>query len=74
MTGKKFRVLLAESAPGEEADCLRALYLGPDSALELRIVSMLPTLVAAIELAALEAIFFDLSGEARSAGSASRFL
>jgi hypothetical protein len=75
MTGKEFRVLLAESAPGEAADCLRALYRGPHSTLELRIVSTLPTLVATIELrnsrhgampaahglARPEAIFLDLS-------------
>jgi hypothetical protein len=61
MTGKKFRVLLAERAPGEAADSLRALYPGPDSRLELSIVSTLPTLVATIELDAPETIFFDLS-------------
>jgi diguanylate cyclase (GGDEF)-like protein len=61
MTGKKFRVLLAEGAPGEAAEALRALYPGPDSSLELSIVSTIPTLVATIELAAPETIFFDLS-------------
>jgi diguanylate cyclase (GGDEF)-like protein len=61
MTGKRFRVLLAESAPGEAAEALRALYPGPDSSLELSIVSTIPTLVATIELAAPETIFFDLS-------------
>jgi hypothetical protein len=39
MTGKKFRVWSADSAPGEAADCLRALYPGPHSTLELSIVS-----------------------------------
>jgi hypothetical protein len=29
MTGKRFRVLLAERAPGEAADSLRALYPRP---------------------------------------------
>lgn len=61
MTGKKFRVLLAESAPGEAADGLRALYAGPDSTLELSSVSTLPTLVARIERARTEAIFLQLS-------------
>ncbi|MGH9741691.1 MAG: GGDEF domain-containing protein [Candidatus Acidiferrum sp.] len=61
MTGKKFRVLLAEQAPGEAADSLRALYPGPDSPLELSIVSTMPTLLATTELAAPEAIFLDLS-------------
>jgi hypothetical protein len=61
MTGKKFRVLLAESAPGEAADGLRALYAGPDSTLELSSVSTLPTLVATIERARTEAIFLELS-------------
>jgi len=61
MSGKKFRVLLAETAPGEAAESLRSLYPGPESALELNIVSTLPTLVATIELAAPETIFFDLS-------------
>ena len=61
MTGKRFRVLLAESAPSEAAEALRVLYPGPDSSLELSIVSTIPTLVATIELAAPESIFFDLS-------------
>lgn len=61
MSGKKFRVLLAETAPGEAAESLRSLYPGPESALELNVVSTLPTLVATIELAAPDTIFFDLS-------------
>lgn len=61
MTAKKFRVLLAEGAPGEAAESLRALYPGSDSALELSIVSTLSTLLATIELAVPEAIFLDLS-------------
>jgi CheY-like chemotaxis protein len=61
MTGKKFRVLLAETAPGEAAESLRWLYPGPESALELSVVSTLPTLVATIELASPETIFFDLA-------------
>src|ERR1700675_851515 len=61
MTGKKVRVLLAESAPGEAADGLRALYAGPDSTLELSSVATLPTLVATIERARTEAIFLELS-------------
>ncbi len=61
MTRKKFRVLLAESAPGEAAASLQELYPGPDSSLELSVVSTLPTLIATIELAAPETIFFDLS-------------
>jgi diguanylate cyclase (GGDEF)-like protein len=61
MTAKKFRVLLAEGAPGEAAESLRELYPGSDSALELSIVSTLPTLLATIELAVPETIFLDLS-------------
>ena len=61
MTGKKFRVLLAETVPGEAAASLRSLYPGPDSSLELSVVSTVPTLIATIELAAPETIFFDLS-------------
>lgn len=61
MTRKKFRVLLAESAPGEAEESLRALFPGPDSTLQLNIVSTLPTLVATIDVAAPETIFFDLS-------------
>jgi hypothetical protein len=61
MTGKKFRVLLAESVPGEAADCQRALYPGPDSTREWSSVATLPTLVATIERARPEAIFLDLS-------------
>lgn len=61
MTGRRFRVLLAESAPGDAADSLRALYPEPDSQLELTIVSTLPTLLATIELAAPEVIFLDLA-------------
>jgi hypothetical protein len=77
MTGKEFRVLLAESAPGEAANGLRALSPGPDSTLELSIVPTLPTPVATIELAAPGAMFLDLSpGEAQKRGprSASKFL
>jgi two-component system, cell cycle response regulator len=61
MTGKKFRVLLAEGAPGEAAESLRALYPGPESTLELSVVSTVPTLLASIEIAAPESIFLDLS-------------
>lgn len=61
MTGKRFRVLVAESAPGEATDSLKALYPEPDGQLELSVVSTLPTLLATIELAEPEAIFFDLS-------------
>jgi diguanylate cyclase (GGDEF)-like protein len=61
MTAKKFRVLLAEGAPGEAAESLRALYPGFDSALELSIVSTLSAMLATIELAVPETIFLDLS-------------
>jgi len=61
MSEKKFRVLLAERAPREAEESLRALYPGPDSTMELNIVSTLATLVATIELAVPETIFFDLS-------------
>ena len=60
MIGKKFRVLLAESAPGEAAEYLRALYPEPDSQLELSVVSTLPTLLATIELVEPQTIFLDL--------------
>ncbi len=59
--GKKFRVLLAESDPGEAADSLRTLYPEPDSHLELSVVSSIPTLLGTIDLAAPETIFLDLS-------------
>jgi diguanylate cyclase (GGDEF)-like protein len=61
MAGKKLRVLLAESAAAQAAESLRALYPGPDSKLELNVVSTIPTLLATIELAVPEAIFLDLS-------------
>ncbi len=61
MAAKKFRVLLAEGAPGELEESLRELYSGSDSALELSIVSTLPTLLATIELTMPETIFLDLS-------------
>jgi diguanylate cyclase (GGDEF)-like protein len=61
MTGKKFRVLLAEGAPGEAAESLRELYPGPGSTLELTVVSTVATLLATIEVAAPETIFLDLS-------------
>ena len=61
MTGKKFRVLLAEGDPGEAAESLRALYPEPGSTLELSIVSTVQTLLAALELDAPETIFLDLS-------------
>jgi two-component system, cell cycle response regulator len=61
MLDKKFRVLLAENAPGEAAESLRALYPGPDSKLELSVVSTIPTMLATIELAAPEAMLLDLS-------------
>ena len=59
MTGKKFRVLLAESTPGEVVESLRALYPEPDSQLELSVVSTMPSLLATIELAKPETIFLD---------------
>jgi two-component system, cell cycle response regulator len=61
MDGKKFRLLLAESHPGEAVTCLRALYPEPDSRLELSVVSTIPPLLATIELAAPETILLDLS-------------
>src|SRR5271168_2485590 len=61
MSGKKFRVLLAEGAPGEAAESLRALYPGPNSALELSVVLTLQALLASVEIAAPESIFLDLS-------------
>jgi diguanylate cyclase (GGDEF)-like protein len=61
MNRKKFRVLLAESDPGEAVDSLRKLYPEPDSRLELSVVSSIPTLLGTIDLAAPETIFLDLS-------------
>jgi len=61
MAKEKFRVLLAEGVPGEAAESLRALYPEPDGNLDLSIVSTIPTLLATVELAAPETIFFDLS-------------
>ena len=61
MGKEKFRVLLAEGVPGEAAESLRALYPEPDGNLDLNIVSTIPTLLATVELAAPETIFFDLS-------------
>jgi hypothetical protein len=58
---KETRVLLAEGAPGEAPESLRALYPGPDSTLELSVVVTLSMLVATIELAAPETIFLELS-------------
>ncbi|HXJ06160.1 MAG TPA: diguanylate cyclase [Candidatus Acidoferrum sp.] len=61
MSGKKFRVLLAESGSGETEESLRALYPEPESQLELSVVSSIPTLLGTIDLAAPETIFLDLS-------------
>src|SRR5208282_3054737 len=61
MNAKKFRVLLAESAPGEAEGSLRAIYPSPDSKLELTVVSTIPTLLGTIDLASPETIFLDLS-------------
>ena len=61
MHEKKFRVLLAESAPREAEISLKTIYPDPDSKLELTLVSTIPTLLATIELAAPETIFLDLS-------------
>jgi diguanylate cyclase (GGDEF)-like protein len=61
MSGKKFRVLLAESAPAEAEESLRTIYPGPESKLELTTVSTIPTLLATIEIAEPETIFLDLS-------------
>jgi len=61
MTGKKFRVLLAETHSGEAADSLRTLYPEPDGHLELSVVSSIPTLLGTIDLAAPETILLDLS-------------
>jgi diguanylate cyclase (GGDEF)-like protein len=61
MGGKKFRVLLAEGSPREAEGSLLTIYAGPDSKLELTVVSTIPTLLATIELAAPETIFLDLA-------------
>lgn len=61
MNAKKFRVLLAESAPGEAEESLRAIYPSPDSKLELTVVSTISTLLGTIDLAAPETIFLDLA-------------
>jgi len=61
MSGKRFRVLLAEGSPREAEGSLRTIYSEPDSKLELTVVSTIPTLLATIELAAPETIFLDLA-------------
>lgn len=61
MTGRQFRVLLAENALGGAAECLRALYPEPEHQLELSVVCTMQTLLAAIERALPETILFDLS-------------
>ncbi len=61
MSERTFRVLVAESAPGEAADSLRAVYAEPGNRLKLDSVSTIPTLLATIEGAIPEAIFLDLS-------------
>jgi diguanylate cyclase (GGDEF)-like protein len=61
MRGKKFRVLVAENAPGEAADALRAVFPEPDSKLQLSTVSTVATLLATIERGLPEAIFLDLA-------------
>src|SRR6185437_8458517 len=61
MTGRKFRVLIAENAPGGAAESLRALYPEPENQLELSVVCTLQTLLATIELAMPETILLDLS-------------
>jgi diguanylate cyclase (GGDEF)-like protein len=61
MSGKKFRVLLAETTSGEAEQSLRKIYPGPESKLELSTVSTIPTLLATIELAEPETIFLDLA-------------
>lgn len=61
MSGKKFRVLLAEGTTGEAEESLRRIYPGPESKLELSTVSTVSTLLATIELAEPEAIFLDLA-------------
>jgi hypothetical protein len=68
MDERKFRVLVAESSPGEIAEALRAIFPQPESKLELSVVSTIPTLLATLELHAPEAIFLELSlGGARAA-------
>lgn len=57
----KFRVLVAENAPGEVARALRAIFPELESSLELNAVSTIPTLLATIDMAAPEAVFLDLS-------------
>lgn len=61
MGENKFRVLVAERPPGEVAELLQMLHPEPDSKLELSVVSGVPILLASLELAAPEVIFFDLS-------------
>ena len=61
MDERKFRVLVAEDAPGEMAGALRAISPEPGSRLELSAVSTIPTLMATIDLAMPDAIFLDLS-------------
>jgi diguanylate cyclase (GGDEF)-like protein len=61
MTGRRFRVLLAESSPEGVAESLRALYPEPEHQLELSFVCTMQTLLATIERALPETILFDLS-------------
>lgn len=61
MHDRKFRVLVAENAPGEVAKALRAIFPDAQGRLELNAVSTIPTLLATIDMAAPEAIFLDLS-------------
>ena len=60
MTEEKLHVLVAEGSEGEAAEALCRVF--PDTAgpLELSTVCTIPTLLAMLELAAPEAIFFDL--------------
>lgn len=57
----KFRVLVAENAPGEVARALRAVFPEAEGRLDLNAVSTIPTLLATVDMAAPEAVFLDLS-------------
>ena len=61
MTQKKLRILLAESAEGETAETLRALFADSAGGLELAVVATVATLIPTIRVVDPEIILLDLA-------------
>ena len=66
-SGKKLRVLMAETDPPRISKMLRSLYPDEESALQLTLVSTVSVLLPTIQLVGPEVLFLDLATSGQDA-------